>query len=336
MKRLFLVSLSLVATTACAKSSGGPSSIPVQDTETVGFTFNPNEVVPINSFTDFAAVPTSAITSFLAATPYGNASFLVTYQSNGLLAADGISRAAQTYRINPIVLLVGIEVAGQLIARTAYPQPTSIVDYIFGCGCSGPGACDAEAAGLDVQVACYANSLRTSLDAIDVGGTTAGGWIPGRGTTTLDGTAVTPTDASTAALYQFDPVVGSGSSGSSMFANVWALYTRALGYTMPTGPTGATALVGDACIAAEDCDLPNPFCAAEPGGGFCTTKCTGTCPTVDAFCASFGTKTGGYCLAVCSPNDPYSCRTGYTCGDAVQFGSGGDAGSQYVCEPPSM
>ena len=120
-----------------------------------------------------------------------------------------------------------------------------------------------------------------------------------------------------------------------MFSNVWAVYTRDLGYTPPTSAsTGATSLVGDPCIGSDDCALPSPICAAGSGypGGLCTTKCTDSCPTVDAFCSDF--TSGGFCLAVCSPTDSFSCRSGYSC-TSVQ-GHGSDAGSANVCTPTSQ
>ena len=201
---------------------------------------------PNAAFTDFTALATSDIQAFLESTPYGGASFLSTYQSNGILFSGAVTHAAQTYRINPLVLLVAVEATGALLADATYPQPPAHVDYLFGCGCSiasDAGSCDPSAAGLDVQLACYANALRTSLDAITETGATAGGWAPWQNAKTLDGMTVTPVDDSTAALYQYDPLVGSGESGNSLFWSVWNEYTLVLAYSTPQGSSSAgTAL----------------------------------------------------------------------------------------------
>jgi hypothetical protein len=195
--------------------------------------------------------------------------------------------------------------------------------------------CDVDAAGLDVQVACYANALRTSLDEIAASANheTAGGWGPGQSSLTIDNVSVTPEDASTAALYQWEPLVGTGKSGSSLFAGIWALYTKALHYNpqKPVGPS-ATAIIGDPCVGSDDCAVANPVCAntASYPGGLCTTGCTGACPTPQSFCASF--QKDGFCLAICSPTDSSSCRTGYSCQLVDVFGL--DAGPAYVCATP--
>ena len=330
--RFALVPLVVVVAAACKGSTPPASSLPLLDTEPHGAAFNPNEIVPVGALSDFSALSATAIAKFLESTPYGGASFLSTYQSNGVAATASIASAAATYRINPIVLLTALEAKAGLIASSVYPSPPLAVDYVFGCGCSSPDVCDLSLAGIDVQVACYASALRDGLDEISatVGHQTAGGWGPGNTSTSLDGLEVTPKDASTAALYQVDPVVGTGKTGTSLFENIWALYIGALHYdpASPVGP-GATALIGDPCVGADDCNVPNAVCANAAGypGGLCTMSCTGSCPTQQSFCASFASD--GFCLPLCSPTDSASCRTGYGCQLVDSFGV--DAGPEYVC-----
>ena len=313
-------------------------TLPAQDTADSGLPFHADEIVPSAAFTDFESIDATGIQSFLERDPYeGGSSFLQTYQSNGVLFSAAVASAATTYRINPIVLLVAVEAEGGLLDDVAYPQPSAAVDFLFGCGCSVPSmpeTCDPSAAGLDVQLACYANALRTSLDQIAQSGTTAGGWGPGKTSTTLDGTTVKPTDDSTAALYQYDPVVGNGQSGSSLFENIWQEYTLALSYAPPQGTSAeATSLVGDPCVSASDCAIASPICATGSSypGGMCTSQCKGSCAGVDAFCADF--TSGGFCLSVCSPTDPSSCRTGYACALIQPSGAPAGTKSAYVCTP---
>jgi hypothetical protein len=336
MVRRLLLPASLAVLAAC-KGSATPSGpiLPSADFADSGVPFDKDEVVPSAAFSDFNALAAADIQSFLERDPYGGVSFLQTYQSNGVLFSAAVAHAAGTYRINPIVLLVAVEAIGGLIGDVGYPQPFASVDYLFGCGCSvaaSPATCDPAAAGLDVQLDCYANALRTSLDAIAANGATSGGFGPGKSSTTADGVNVTPKDDSTAALYQYDPVVGSGQSGSSLFANIWLEYTTAFSYGIPMEANpGAIAQVGDPCIDASDCAVDDAICATmNYPGGLCTAKCSGTCSGADTFCAAF--STGGFCLSLCSPTDPWSCRTGYACTLVQPSGAPAGTPSQYVCD----
>jgi hypothetical protein len=329
---VFLGGAALVSCKGSAAATG-PVIAP-QDTADAGATFTPDEIVPSAAFTDFAALDAMAVQAFLVHNPYSGSSFLQTYQSNGVLFSAAVANAATTYRINPIVLLVAVEAEGGLVFDATYPQPSAAVDFLFGCGCPDPAmpaSCDPAAAGLDVQLGCYASALRTSLDQITDTGETAGGWGPGETGTTLDGITVKPKDDSTAALYQYDPVVGEGRTGQSLFANIWFEYTQALTYFVPD--TEATAQVGDGCVSAADCALANPICAtgANYPGGMCTSKCKGSCSGVDAFCADF--TSGGFCLSVCSPTDSWSCRSGYACALVQPSGAPAGTASEYVCTP---
>jgi hypothetical protein len=342
---LALLTLAPVVAIGGACKGSAPAStpeaviaLPAQDySDDAGVAFDANEVVPSAAFTDFASLAASDVQNFLEHDPYTGQSFLCTYQSHGLLFSGAVAQAAQLYRINPIVLLVAVEAAGGLVADTAYPVGTVNVEYLFGCGCplsSDASTCDPATAGLDVQLECYADALRTSLDQVAVNGQTAGGWGPGITTTSLDGIAVTPADDSTSALYQYDPVVGTGKSGSSLFENIWLEFTTAFSYQPPTGTgSGATALVGDPCVSANDCAVQGAICAtgAKYPGGMCTSQCTGACEATDAFCADF--TAGGFCLALCNTTVPASCRSGYTCTLVQPSGAPPGTPPANVCTP---
>ena len=240
----------------CAAKAGEDTFLQADDLSAAEGDFDPNEIVDPPSFEDGSTLDVVAVQTFLERTPYKRQSFLSTYQSNGVRAADAIARSAQAYRINPLVLLVLAEVGQGLIGQQFYPFPPNRVEYVFGCGCVTLSKCDPALAGFDKQVDCVARSLRTSLDDIAKGGQTAGGWAPSKTSLTLDGAKITPADASTAALYQYSPVVGKGQSGSWLFWNIWQKYATYLEYDGPIGGgTVTTAWIGDACTADPDCEI---------------------------------------------------------------------------------
>jgi hypothetical protein len=282
---------------------------------------------------DQSALDAAGVLAFLQRTPYGQASFLATYGSHGTSAADAVVTAAHRYALDPLVFLVRAQMDQGLVGSSGYPSPASRVEYAFGCGCAAPGNCDPSYAGFDVQADCLGAALRASLDQVAATGKTAGGWGPGIVGTTLDGVQVTPKDDSTSALYQYTPVVATGSAGGNwLFWNLWRKYAAAVGYT--AGKAGATSWIGDACIGSATCVLGSTqgTCATQFPGGLCTLPCTSSCPSAvgqaPAFCADFGAQ-GGFCLVVCNPADTH-CRQGYTCKSVQQAGG---TTTQNVCFP---
>jgi hypothetical protein len=324
---------------ACARNGGeGASVLAAQDLQTQSSTaFDPDEILAPASMQDSTALDAGSVQQFLQQTPYaGTSSFLAEYSSNGIPAATAIVTAAQRYAIDPIVFLVRAEMDDGLIASTSYPSPASRVEYAFGCGCTAPGSCDPTYAGFDVQVDCLGAALRDDLDAVAATGQTAGGWGPNIAGTTLDGVTVTPADDSTAALYQYTPVVAVGQAGGNwLFWNLWNIYASALAYVPPDGGAGPAAWIGDACTSTTVCAYEGTpgTCATQFPGGLCTLACTGSCPSsstqAQTFCADFGGE-GGFCLAACDPSDP-QCRQGYTCESVKQFGD--TSASMDVCFP---
>ena len=110
----------------------------LQQLEDVEEPFDRNNVLPTESFVDATSLDAEAIDRFLQKTPYERPSFLATYQSNGVRAADAIARAARTYNINPLAFLVfgesltAIQLAGAALVlgaavslnlRTARAEP---------------------------------------------------------------------------------------------------------------------------------------------------------------------------------------------------------------------
>ena len=327
--RLALLILAAAMPIACAKSGSEHTYLQAQDLDgQPGFARD--AIVDTPSFTDASGIDGASIQRFFGRTPYNRPSFLATYQSNGLRASDAIVRSAIAHGINPLVFLVRAEMEQGLLGEQFYPDPPSRVEYAFGCGCNGIDKCDPKLAGFDVQVECLARALRKNLDDIATNGATEGGWAPGVTSVTVDGVKVTPRDEATAALYQYTPKVGLGSSGNWLFWNIWQLYAIALQYAGPIGPAGGS-FVGDPCKADPSCSYPGGICATNYPGGLCTASCTGDCSMLgtgpQAFCASF--QQAGYCLPVCNPSVAASCRDGYSCKKVLRFGSTTE--SQDVC-----
>jgi hypothetical protein len=332
---------SFVASAGCAKAAPEQTVLQAEDLSLEdGTTFDKNEILDLASFTDTVGLDSDAVQNFLEKTPYKHPSFLQTYQSNGVRAVDALVAIGVKYRLNPLVFLVHLEMAQGLVGEEFYPLPPSRVEYVFQCGCVKPGQCDPALAGLDKQVDCLARALRTSLDEIKANGTTSGGWGPNTASLSLDGVRDTPADESTAALYQYTPVVGAGKSGNWLFWNIWQKYATALDYQPPIdGQTGSAAWVGDPCNADPDCDYPGGYCLVDSRapGGLCTFDCTGAeCPSdpnkPTTFCASVKDQDGsqhGECLVVCNPTAPSACRPSYQCiADVPKYGSNG---SEAVC-----
>ncbi len=216
-----------------------------------------------------------------------------------------------------------------------YPLPGSRVEFAFGCGCSAPGSCDTAYAGFDVQVDCLGAALRDSLDQVANNGATAGGWAPGATGVTRDAVRVTPHDDSTAALYQYTPVVAVGMPGGNwLFWNLWQKFAATIGYSPPAGPVGPGSWIGDSCAGDASCNYRGTLgtCATQFSGGLCTLACTQSCPSgpgePPVACANLGSQ-GGLCLAVCNPAVP-ECRTGYTCKSVTPPAGGATA---FACVP---
>lgn len=298
--------------------------------------FDPNTLIDQTaSLTDPYALPEAAsVQSFLAQTPYGGASFLATYASNGVSAATSITNAANAYQINPLLFLVRAEIDQALISQTAYPSPASRVEYAFGCGCdvvpsqANPNpTCDPSLAGFDKQVDCLGRTMRSYLDSVcGAAQETSGGWASGKESTTVDGVQVTPANEGTAALYQYTPLVLPNVQGGNWF--FWNVYQYYANFTAYPGAIGES-WVGDPCCGDATCPYTGGTCAVNIADGMCTASCSATnaCPTDPnrtADCASLSGQ--GFCLFDCSA-DP--CRQGFVCQTVAVVGGG----SALACLP---
>jgi hypothetical protein len=294
-----------------------------------GSMFDPNTLIDSTaSLTDPTSLPDEpTVQSFLLQTPYGGASFLATYASNGVTAAQAIVNASTTYQINPLVFVVRAQMDQALISESTYPTPAARVEYAFGCGCdempspTNPSpTCDPTFAGFDKQIDCFAGTIRSYLDGVcGAAGATAGGWAQGTTQTTLDGVAVTPANEATAALYQYTPLVLQNLEGGNWFFwNVYQEYAQAIAYPGAVGQSW----VGDPCCGNAACPFEGGTCAVNVPDGMCTASCSAATPCPmdperTAVCASLSGQ--GFCLFDCS-SDP--CRQGYVCQTVAVFTGG--------------
>jgi hypothetical protein len=332
---LFVIALvALALAPACAKEEPAGLLQPKDLTKPTGLEadFDKNNILDTASFTDSEAVDAAVLQKFLHKTIYDRATFLETYQSNGVRAADAIATAGRQYRINPLVLLVFTQVLQGLVGEQNYPFPPERVEYVFRCGCLQGSNCMAELAGFNRQVDCLARSLRVALDQITQKGSTAAGWGIDTTSLTLDSEKVTPTTEATAAIYDRLPKVAAGGEGGTwVFWNVYNQYALAMDYVGPVGGGAGGGWIGDACTTAASCGISDKqTCATNYPDGLCTVPCDGSCPNdpsrPEAFCADFKDN-GGYCLVVCNLGAP-SCRKGYKC---VRLKQRGSNDSKAVC-----
>jgi hypothetical protein len=291
--------------------------------------FDKDSIISLAAFTDGQAVSAKTVQEFLAKTPYaGRPSFLETYQSNGVRAAEAIVLAGRQHRINPIVLLVYAQALEGLVGTRFYPFPPERVEYVFRCGCFQSKTCLPELAGFDRQLDCLARSLRDAVNEIKANKKTAAGWGTESSQVTLDDYEVKPEDASTAAIYNQTPRIAPEEAGGTwLIWNLWNIYSEAFGYSEPSGG-GDGRWIGEACNDADECStaITNAECFGSDAypDGFCSQQCdSDPCPSEDGkpatFCTEFtdpASQTKSYyCLPVCNAGaGPLGgCREGYQC-----------------------
>jgi hypothetical protein len=100
----------------------------------------------------------------------------------------------------------------------------------MGCGCPDNQPCNPAYKGFDKQVGCMASKFHHYLEDIATDNSTVAGWGVGVTKTTLDGFAVTPENAATAAIYTYTP----WASSAKNHLKVWTLYTNYVGYLPPS------------------------------------------------------------------------------------------------------
>jgi hypothetical protein len=251
--------------------------------------FNKNTVLTDKALRDTGALSAADIQAFLDKTPWGNRSVLATYEESGKTAAEIMHETATKYGINPLELLVRVQMEQGLISKkTASEESISIA---FGCGCPHSPVCSSKYEGFANQADCAAGTLSRSMDRALTSNGTASGWKAGEEKLTEDKLEVVPTNAATAALYTYTPWVGEagggkkGVGGASLHYKVWDRFSDAVGYGAIANtdqPRGAEGQVLEAGAPAPDPnDEPNNGGNDESQGGEDEAD-AGPAPSADA------------------------------------------------------
>ncbi|MEZ4364777.1 MAG: hypothetical protein R2939_00650 [Kofleriaceae bacterium] len=192
--------------------------------DAVSAVFDRNLVVTDAVFTDAGAIDGDGLQAFFEDTPYHTRSWLADHQIDGRRFADALVDVAVAHGLHPVMLLARMQVEKSIVSKTERPSQRT-VDFAFGCGCPDNQPCNEAYRGLDKQVACAADVLRTHFDG-SVDGT--GQWQLGVARKTLDPITITPRSHATAALYAYTPWVLQGQGGNWLVWNVTRRYLVAL------------------------------------------------------------------------------------------------------------
>lgn len=320
--------------------------------------FDRNNVMSDTEMLDPEAYSEQQIQRFFEQTPYGKKSVLAELTINGERASTILSKASATYGVNPLELIVRLQMEQGLISKTAADKKT--IDLAFGCGCPHAPVCktNPEAyTGFDKQAECAARTLRASMDKLKAGGETVSGWKRLGAKATEDGITVTPQTNATTALYSYTPWLGeeaggkAGVGGMALHHKIWIRFDLAIrgemaptdeqsdagapntdGGSTPKADGGAddeTACGAAGCTnpAFPVCDKTAKVCVGclrddQCGGGnVCDTrlkKCVECTTTNKSKCSA--SKTGLACLSnqTCGCNDDSDCGSGKTCNPTLK------------------
>ena len=308
-----------------------------------GHAFDANDLISDHLFTDWAFMDEDTVQSFLEKTPYGTRSFLADYEDGGERVASRIVASAKRNQINPLVLIVKLQVETSLIFKTSVPSRYTL-DRATGCGCpDNLVGCYQADAGLMPQIDCAARLLRTYLRQIEADGMTLTGWGVGKSMATADEIEVIPQTAGTAALYTYTPWVLRGRGGNWLFWNVYRKYARVMQRDRPNH-----RWIGGPCYGPSDCGYADAVCIpshARRGVGTCSLPCERVCPdsrtpfTATTFCVAPTASEGdaGLCISQCDEglfpgND--GCRTDQAC---VRVARAEDIETtRFVCAPDGV
>jgi hypothetical protein len=261
----------VVATSLAACSVTAEEAVGGDRASVTQAAFDKNAVLTDTALRDTAAMSADDIQAFLEKTPWGHPSVLATYEEDGKTAAEIMHEAATKHGINPLELLVRVQMEQSLVyKKTASAEAISIA---FGCGCPHSPVCSSKYEGFANQADCAAGTLSRSMDRALTSNGTASGWKKGEEKLTQDSVEVVPTNAATAALYTYTPWVGEagggrkGIGGASLHYQVWNRFADATGYgiTNAEAPRQRQEQVLEAGAPADDEDPNNGGNDGIPG-----------------------------------------------------------------------
>lgn len=362
LERIVLVNLCLLAWSCAADAPAEPVEppvhevaedlIPVADPDTKGDdilpNFDRNNIVADAFFNEWDALDADQMQAFLEDSPYGTRSWMADYLVNGVSASKLLVDAAEHHRINPILLLVRLQVEQGLVSRTTRPSQSRI-DRALGCGCHDGSDCFSRFLGFENQLECSAETHRRLFDFSVNDESTD--WVKGEPETSLEGLRIVPVNHATAALYAYTPWVLRGRGGNWLVWNVARKYVRHLVteglYTRKIAP-----FVGTGCENDDDCqfdvDGEFGFCLtfeslSEGRSGFCTLTCEGYCPDKAGRAGTFCIESPAEGLGVCASksgeeNDDCTTVPGTLVAERDRFigNSGAPVSSANVCAPDTL
>lgn len=256
--------------------------------------FDRNNVLDDKSMRDSTAMTAADVQKFLNKTPWGTKSVLAGYTENGKTAAQIMAEQAKTHGINPLEMLVRVQMEQSLVYKTT--APASTIALAFGCGCPHSPVCSDKYRGFEAQADCAAGTLRRSMDKALTTSGTVSGWARNKSSITDDKITIIPKNAVTAALYTYTPWVGehgggkAGVGGVSLHAQVWNRFAEAASYG-EWAVTGNTTEADAGPAAPVDPPIDPPIeeePEPTPDAGAPNTD-SGTAPRTDAG-ADSGTK----------------------------------------------
>jgi hypothetical protein len=258
-KWLFGVAGMVVATTLAACMAAPDEDVGGGSSRVSQAEFNKNNVLTDTALRDKDALSVDDIQAFLEKTPWNKESVLATYTENEKSAAQIIHDAANEHGINPIELLVRVQMEQGLISKTTASDES--ISIAFGCGCPHSPVCSSKYEGFANQADCAAGTLSRSMDRALTSEGTVSGWKKGEEKATQDDIEVTPSNAATAALYTYTPWVGEagggkkGVGGASLHYQVWGRFADALDYGV--AKSGSKQTKTNAADSGPDPEVPD-------------------------------------------------------------------------------
>lgn len=245
-------------------------------------------------FTNAEALTAAAVQDLLEQSPYGRRSFLADETIDGRPFSDVLVEVAEAHGINPVMLLVRLQVAQSLVSKSTRPAQHA-VDFALGCGCPGGGkSCDPQFAGLEAQLQCGAGILRKHYDGSAAG---TGAWRQGIAKKSQDGVTVTPGNDATASLYAYTPWVLEDTGGNWLVWNVTRKYVSALidrGTWNAGDDEPMDEPMAGSCVS--HCGSESAVAQGDGGSCFCDEACIEHGDCCDDFGAVCNGEGGGECV----------------------------------------
>lgn len=176
--------------------------------------FNYNQIISDRELNSYQTMTAAQIQSFLEKKGSYLSNYFFDADESGIKisAAQHIFNASQAFQVNPKFLLVMLQKEQSLVEQKT-PKVTQL-DWAMGYGCFDGQPCFERWRGFHKQVNSAAEQFRYYYDNIN-----EYNFQPGKNAV-IDGKSVTPTNAVTAALYNYTPHL----HGNKLFRDIWDRY----------------------------------------------------------------------------------------------------------------